>query len=276
MRSGVVAVDQPQPDGLVGEQLRGPFDDRLEHVVDREPRDDRALDARETFEQELPLAERLEEDLVLGAAPFALEAQLAFGAHRPDRPQGQGEHPGNSAQQVRLLTGERRPAPSEDQMLEAVILDRHRDRVARADPGNVERSRLAGGDRAQRNPRRLPVEADGGNGAAARVEDRPGFRLGRPCRPLEGGTRSRRCRRDQRALRRTRRAAGSSRCRRRSRAIRARQGALSWCRPPRPHPADRRRATAARTRAAPITPISPMPKCAASIAGHYRRTEAAC
>lgn len=143
---GVVAVDQPQPDGLVGEQLRGPFDDRLEHVVDGQPGDDRALDPREPLEQQLSFAKRLEEHLVLRSAAFAFETQLPFGAHRADRPQRQRQDAGDPAQQVRLLAGERFAAPGEDQVVEALVLDRDRDRVTVSDPADAQRSRITRGD----------------------------------------------------------------------------------------------------------------------------------
>ena len=173
----VVAVDQPERDGVVAEERGGPVDDRPQHVVDGEAADDRALDPREALEQLVALAQRSEQAFVL-LAPLLAELPLgALGLHRADRLQGHHQHAGGRPQQVGLLTVERRPEAGEQEAVALGLPEWDRDRLASPDAGDLERVGPPLGHGAEPLQRRhVGAEADRGEQALA-GDDRRGLRF---------------------------------------------------------------------------------------------------
>ena len=99
-------VAQSQQTDLVAEQLAPGLEDLLEDLVQRALSDDRALDARESFQQHLALAQREQEPGVLLGLALGSGAERALGVDQAQRLQSEPDHPSHPVQEVELLAGE--------------------------------------------------------------------------------------------------------------------------------------------------------------------------
>jgi hypothetical protein len=107
----VVGVEQPQAGDVLAEQLRGADHDGVEHLVERLPAVDRALDPGQPLEQRLPLLQRGEQRGLVLRVRVAPGPDPALVVDQPAGLQGQAEHVRHADQQ-RLLVVVERPLPS--------------------------------------------------------------------------------------------------------------------------------------------------------------------
>ena len=151
----------------------GAGDDGIEHLVDVPAADDRTLDLREALEQALAFGERLDQLGVLRGLAVAELAQAALRGDQALQPHGLGEHARHPASQVALLGGEDQVVVArEDHRVEPVVADWGAQRLAIADPGDLEAIGLAAADPQKRIDRDVvAAEARGGHRSVGAEHD---------------------------------------------------------------------------------------------------------
>lgn len=139
-------LDEAQPDDLVAEQLAGARHDSVQHVLQRSPVDDRALDLRQALEQRLALAQGNQQPRVLRCLPLALLTRFALVFQPLQHAHPERHDPGHSAQEMHLVRREAALEAGQYQTALRVVLERHRHGLGvQARP--LEHVPLAAGDR---------------------------------------------------------------------------------------------------------------------------------